>query len=80
MAKLIEVQSAKEIADAYLPDIFLKMAVNSVLDATPGFELVHCSECQHWDTENCSDGQGWCPKVMGYRTGKWYCAAGKGKP
>lgn len=35
--KLVEVQAAMEFAEAFLPDIFLKMAVN----------LVHCKECKH---------------------------------
>lgn len=77
MSKLIEVQAAKEFADTFLPDIFLKMAVHRVLDAVEGVELVHCKECEHWDTEHCSDDQGWCPKVVGYRSGKWFCAAGE---
>lgn len=42
-------------------------------------KTVHCKECQHWDPEHCSDGQGWCPKVVGYRRGDWYCAAGERK-
>lgn len=42
-------------------------------------EVVRCEECQSWDTKHCSDGQGWCPKVCGYRYGGWFCAAGKRK-
>jgi hypothetical protein len=33
--KLVEVQATKELANAMLPDIFLKMAVDRVLDAAP---------------------------------------------
>ena len=43
--KLVEVQSTKEFASTFLNDIFLKMAVNRVLDAAPSFDLVHCKEC-----------------------------------
>ena len=42
-------------------------------------EVVRCKDCKHWDMEHCSDGQGWCAKVVGYRYGSWYCAAGKRK-
>lgn len=42
-------------------------------------EVVRCEECQSWDTKHCADGQGWCPKVCGYRHGGWFCAAGKRK-
>jgi hypothetical protein len=44
--KLVDVKSTKEFADTFLPDPILKMAVNSVLNNAPGFDLVHCSECQ----------------------------------
>ena len=77
--KLVEVQATKELANAMLPDIFFKMAVNRVLDAAPAFDLVRCEECKNWDREHCSDGQGWCPKVVGYRRGDWYCAGGQKK-
>lgn len=40
-------------------------------------EVVRCEECQSWDTKHCSGGQGWCPKVCGYRYGDWFCAAGE---
>lgn len=40
---------------------------------------VRCRDCKSWDTEHCSDGQGWCPNVVGYRHGDWYCAAGERK-
>lgn len=46
--KLIEVESAKEFAKTFLPDIFFQMAVNSVLDAAPEFDLIRCKECKHW--------------------------------
>ena len=38
--------------------------------------IVHCEECDYWDQNHCSDGQGWCPKVVGYRSSDWFCAAG----
>lgn len=79
MAKLIEVQSAKEIADAYLPDIFFKMAVNRVLDATPGFELVYCKECKRYNTSGCADGFGWCEAWDAGRCDDHYCNFGKRK-
>ena len=53
--KLVEVQSTKEFASTFLPDIFFKMAVNRVLDAAPAFDLVHCKECKYW-----SDGVSGC--------------------
>ena len=37
--KLVEVQSTKEFADSFLPDIFFKMAVNRVLDAAPAADV-----------------------------------------
>lgn len=37
--KLVDVQAAKETARIFLPDIFLQMAVDRALDATPEFEL-----------------------------------------
>ena len=40
---------------------------------------VRCEECKHWDAKHCSDGQGWCPKVVGYRYGGWFCAGGERK-
>lgn len=65
--KLVEVQSTKEFADSFLPDIFFRMAVNRVLDAAPGFELVRCKEC--FANGCCSiqidigmGSEGYCPK------------------
>ncbi len=52
MPKLLELQSTKEFASTFLNDIFFKMAVNRVLDAAPGFELVRCKECKHYDYRN----------------------------
>lgn len=40
-------------------------------------EVVRCKDCKHWDTTDCGNGHGWCPKVVGYRSGTWYCAAGE---
>ena len=45
--KLIEVNAAKEFASTFLNDIFFRMAVNMVLDAAPGFDLVRCKECKY---------------------------------
>jgi hypothetical protein len=45
--KLVEVKATKEFASTFLNDIFFRMAVNRVLDAAPGFELVRCKECKH---------------------------------
>ena len=55
--KLIEVQAAKDFASTFLNDIFFKMAVNRVLDNAPGFNLVHCKACKHYDS-----GHGVCEK------------------
>lgn len=72
MPKLIEVQSAKEFASTFLNDIFFKMAVNRVLDAAPGFDLVHCKNCT-------SDGC--CSIQIDLDMGAdGYCAKGKRKP
>ena len=46
--KLLEVQSTKEFADTFLPDIFFRMAVHRVLDAAPEFDLVRCKECKYF--------------------------------
>ena len=46
MGKLIDVQSAREVADAIFGDPILKMAVNAVLNNTEGFDLVKCEECK----------------------------------
>ena len=54
MMKLLEVQSTKEFASTFLADIFFKMAVNRVLDAAPGFELVHCKDCKYYGSRNQS--------------------------
>lgn len=48
MPKLIEVQSAKEFASSFLPDIFLKMAVNRVLDAVPEADAVPIKVLEKW--------------------------------
>lgn len=41
--------------------------------------ITYCEACEHWDLEHKEDEQGWCPKVVGYRRGSWYCGAGKRK-
>lgn len=38
---------------------------------------VQCGECLCWDPAHSSDGQGWCPRVVGYRNSTWYCAGGR---
>ena len=57
----------------------IKMCIEEVdkLKPVDAVEVVLCKDCAHWDAEHCSDGQGWCPKVVGYRHGGWYCAAGE---
>ena len=69
--KLVEVQSTKEFASTFLPDIFLKMAVNRVLDAAPAFDLVFCKEC-------IADG-GCSMQIDMDMGGEGYCAKGKRK-
>ena len=79
--KLVEVQATKELANAMLPDIFLKMAVDRVLDAAPGFDLVHCKECKHWSdgVEGCTD-RVKCCKIGFYMVGEnGYCVYGERK-
>ena len=39
--------------------------------------IVPCKDCENWDVEYAKHRQGWCPKVVGYRSGTWFCAAGK---
>ena len=48
MAKLVEVQSTKEFASTFLPDIFLKMAVNRVLDNAPTADAVEVKVLEAW--------------------------------
>lgn len=61
MSKLIEVQATKEFASTFLNDIFFKMAVNRVLDAAPGFDLVRCKDCIHFDPKKALRPGGiWC--------------------
>lgn len=79
MPKLIEVQAAKEFAGTFLPDIFLKMAVHRVLNAAPGFDLVHCKECRHYNTGGCADGFGWCQAWDGGRMDEHFCNFGERK-
>lgn len=67
--KLLELQSTKEFASTFLNDIFFKMAVNRVLDAAPGFDLVRCKECI---------GDGGCSiQIDMGMGGDGYCAKGK---
>lgn len=47
MEKLIDAKKAKEFAETFLNDIFLRAAVNAVLDAAPGINLVRCKNCIH---------------------------------
>lgn len=42
-------------------------------------KIIYCENCKHWETENCSEGQGWCRINAGYRNEKWYCAAAEKK-
>jgi hypothetical protein len=41
--------------------------------------LVNCKDCESWDREHQYLDQCWCPCVVGFRSGKWFCAAGKRK-
>ena len=79
MAKLIEVQAAKDFANTFLNDIFFRMAVNRVLDAAPGFDLVYCKECKHYDPVGCADGFGWCDAWENGRCDNHYCNFGERK-
>lgn len=40
---------------------------------------VRCNNCVAWDSKQYDNCQGWCQKVVGYRRGDWFCAAGKEK-
>lgn len=55
--KLLEVNATKEFASTYLNDIFFKMAVNRVLDAAPGIDLVRCKECKWYQIRKWDDGK-----------------------
>ena len=79
MPKLVEVQSVKETARIFLPDIFLQMAVDRALDAAPGFDLVYCKECKHWSdgVAGCTDHVKCC-KIGFYMVGEnGYCVYGE---
>ena len=47
MGKIVDVKKAKEFAETFLNDIFLRAAVNAVLDAAPGVKFVRCKNCIH---------------------------------
>ena len=70
--KLVEVKTAKEFASTFFGDPVLKMAVNSVLDNAPGFELVHCKDC--WKS-----GEGLCSYQFKNVPGKDFCGDGERK-
>lgn len=79
--KLLEVQSTKDFASTFLNDIFFKMAVNRVLDAAPGFELVYCKDCKWCSVDNdvirvCNHP---CGYVSGGMGGLFFCAGGERK-
>lgn len=77
--KLVEVQAAKEFASTFLNDIFFKMAVNSVLDAAPGFDLVHCKDCKH-RSDVLDSGNYLCNrKMIGMVRPDDYCSFGERK-
>lgn len=79
--KLIEVESAKEFAKTFLPDIFFQMAVNRVLDAAPEFDLIRCKECKHWSdgVSGCTEHVKCC-KIGFYYVGEnGYCVYGERK-
>ena len=54
---LLEAKDVKEFASTFFSDPILKMAVNAAVDAAPGFELVRCKDCKHYDN---SEGIFWC--------------------
>lgn len=72
MGKIVDVKKAKEFSETFLNDIFLRAAVNAVLDAAPGFKLVRCKDCIHsrdfdgrlfcniWYTTNDVGAEGYC--------------------
>ena len=81
MPKLVEVQSAKETARIFLPDIFLQTAVDRALDAAPEFVLVRCKECRkRYDRNECP----MCVVVYGeqhdFTHDEGYCDRGEKKP
>lgn len=57
-------------------------AISDIMENAPtvdAMEVVRCKDCKNWDTNCCSEGQGWCPLVVGYRPGDWFCASGERK-
>ncbi len=54
-------------------------AIRMIDEGTELTPIVRCQSCKHWDTNHTSAGQGWCPKIVGYRSSDWFCAAGERK-
>lgn len=50
-----------------------------IVNELPTIDVVRCKQCKFWDIEHPDSGQGWCPLIVGYRRGNWYCAAGERK-
>ena len=58
--KYVEVEAAKEYANAVMADPILKAAVNSILDNAPGADIapvVRCKDCAKYNAEfgRCTD-------------------------
>lgn len=51
--KLVDVKSVKETARIFLPDIFLQMAVDRALDATPAADAIPVNAEDRGAAEQC---------------------------
>lgn len=76
--KVIEVKTAKEFASTFLCDPVLQMAVNSVLNNAPGFELIRCKDCI-WRSEFDANEIAMCFDHEQYVTESDYCSNGERK-
>ena len=39
--------------------------------------ITYCVDCENWDKKHQYIDQCWCHRVAGFRSGTWFCAAGK---
>lgn len=79
--KLIEAKAAKEFASTFFGDPVLRMAVNAVADNAPGFDLVRCHECEHFDPEEgvCTIKYDELGRPLGVLSTVDYCSDGERK-
>jgi hypothetical protein len=39
--------------------------------------ITYCADCENWDKKHMYIDQCWCHRVVGFRSGTWFCATGK---